>query len=140
MRTLYTHYAFHRGLKHMESMSRPQRHQSNAFAKHRLEYHQDYDARMEVKVDVVKNFPRPMQRQVWDGVEIREVSCDILLKSKLDNDTSSNGPHGRKQRGCGQSQSKSWLSQSNFGLSGMRALPLAAGINVGGHYKCSVIK
>ena len=39
---------------------------------------------MEVKVDVVKNFTRPMQRQVWEGVEIREVSCDILLNSKQD--------------------------------------------------------
>ena len=27
---------------------------------------------------------RPMQRQVWEGVEIREVSCDILLNSKQD--------------------------------------------------------
>ena len=39
---------------------------------------------MEVKVDVVKNFTRPMQRQVWEGVAIREESCDILLNSKLD--------------------------------------------------------
>ena len=31
---------FHRGLKHLESMSRPQAHQGNAFAKHRLEYHE----------------------------------------------------------------------------------------------------
>ena len=62
-----------------------------------LEYHEGYVARIEVKVDMVKNFPRPMQRQVWDGVEIREVSCDILLNSKLDHDTSSNGSHGRKR-------------------------------------------
>ena len=68
----------------MESMSSPLTHQSNAFAKHQLEYHQGDDTRMDVKVDVVKNFPRPMQRQVWEGVEIREVSCDILLNSKLD--------------------------------------------------------
>ena len=35
-------------------------------------------------MDVLKNFPRPMQRQVWEGVDIREVSCDVLLNSKLD--------------------------------------------------------
>ena len=35
-------------------------------------------------MDVEKNFTRPMQRQVWEGVEIREVSCDILLNSKQD--------------------------------------------------------
>ena len=62
--------AFHRGLKHMESVSRPQTNQSNAFAKHRLEYHQGNDTRMEIQVDVLKNFPRPMQRQVGEGVEI----------------------------------------------------------------------
>ena len=76
--------AFHRGLKHMESVSRPQANQSNAFAKHRLEYHQGTDARMDIQVDVVKTFPRPMQRQVWEGVEIREVECDVLLNSKQD--------------------------------------------------------
>ena len=27
---------------------------------------------------------RPIKRQVWEGVEIREVSCDILLSFKLD--------------------------------------------------------
>ena len=68
----------------MECISRPQTHQSNAFAKHKLENHQGNDTRMGVKVDVLKNFPRPMQRQVWEGVEIREVSCNILLNSKLD--------------------------------------------------------
>ena len=35
-------------------------------------------------MDVVKTFPRPMQRQVWEGVEIREVDCDVLLNSKQD--------------------------------------------------------
>ena len=59
---------------------------TNAFANthQKLEYHQVRDTSMELKVDVVKNFPRPMQRQVWEGVEIREVSCDILLNSKQD--------------------------------------------------------
>ena len=38
--------AFHRGLKHVESMSRPQTHQSNAFAKHQLEYRQGNDAQL----------------------------------------------------------------------------------------------
>ena len=32
----------------------------------------------------MKNFPRAMQRQVWEGVEIREAACDILLNSKQD--------------------------------------------------------
>ena len=76
--------AYHRELNHVESMTRPQAHKDNAFAKHNLEYHQGRDTSMEVKVDVVKNFTRPMQRQVWEGVEIREVSCDILLNSKQD--------------------------------------------------------
>ena len=30
---------------------------------------------------------------------------------------------------------RSFMSDKNFGPSGVRALPLAAGINVGGHYK-----
>ena len=68
----------------MKSMTRPQAHKDSAFAKHQLEYHQGRDTSMEVKVDFVKNFTRPMQRQVWEGVEIREVSCDILHNSKQD--------------------------------------------------------
>ena len=75
---------YHRGLKHQEAMRNPGKNQSNAFAKHKLEYHQGVGEIMEVQVDIVKNFPRPMQRQVWEGVEIREVSCDILLNSKQD--------------------------------------------------------
>ena len=35
-------------------------------------------------MDVVKTFTRSMQRQVWEGVEIREASCDILMNSKQD--------------------------------------------------------
>ena len=65
-------------------MTRPQAHKDNAFAKHKLEYHQGRHPSMEVKVDVVKNFTRPMQTQVWDGLEKREVLCDILLNSKQD--------------------------------------------------------
>ena len=38
---------------------------------------------MGVKVDVLKNFPRPMQRQVWEGVEIREVSSIPNLTTML---------------------------------------------------------
>ena len=64
----------------MESVSRPQTNQSNAFAKHRLEYHQGNYTRMEIYVDVLKNFPRPMQRQI----EIMKVDCDVLLNSKQD--------------------------------------------------------
>ena len=39
---------------------------------------------MKVQVDVIKNFPRPMQRQVWEGLEIREAKCDLILNSKQD--------------------------------------------------------
>ena len=65
-------------------MRRPDTHKDNAFANHKLNYHQGNTDSMEVKVDVVTNFTRPMQRQVWEGVAIREESCDILLNSKLD--------------------------------------------------------
>jgi hypothetical protein len=39
---------------------------------------------MEIQVDVLKIFPMPKQRQVWEGVEIREVNCDVILNSKQD--------------------------------------------------------
>ena len=51
-------------------MSRPQLHQSNAFAKHKLEYNQGNDTKKEVNEDMLKTFPRPMQRQMWECVEI----------------------------------------------------------------------
>ena len=76
--------AFHRGLAHQRGMRLPNTNQGNAFARHLLQYHQGDDDEMKVQVDVVKNFDRSMQRQVWEGVEIREVSCDILMNSKQD--------------------------------------------------------
>ena len=75
---------YHRGLKHQEGMKRPNSNKSNDFARHKLQYHQGDDDTTRVKVDVVKTFARSMQRQVSEGVEIREVSCDILMNSKQD--------------------------------------------------------
>ena len=46
-------------------------HQSNEFAKYILEYHQGAENSVAVKVDVVKAFTMPIQRQAWEGVEIR---------------------------------------------------------------------
>ena len=39
---------------------------------------------MRVNMDIVKTFPMPIQRQVWEGVEIREADSDILLNFKQD--------------------------------------------------------
>ena len=39
---------------------------------------------MAFKVDFLKTFPRQMQRQLLEGVEIMETSCDVLLNSKQD--------------------------------------------------------
>ena len=58
--------------------------QTNAFAKHKSEYHLLEEP--EFKLTVLKSFAKPLQRQLLEGLEIRhgESSCDVLMNSKLD--------------------------------------------------------
>ena len=65
-------------------MESPQDHPENAFVKHALEYHAGEVP--QYKLSVMGSFPKPLERQVWEGVMIRrsEQEDGVLMNSKLD--------------------------------------------------------
>ena len=57
----------------------------NAFCKHVIECHKgERSKNVQFQIDVVKGFKRPLERQIWEGVEIHRAKPDILMNSKLD--------------------------------------------------------
>ena len=73
-----------RGKQHLEAIKKPSSHNTNAFAKHKMEYHLDEQAKF--RLSIIKAFDKPLQRQILEGIEIRrgEQECDLLMNSKLD--------------------------------------------------------
>ena len=35
-------------------------------------------------LSLVKQFKKPLERQIWEGVEIHKANVDLLMNSKLD--------------------------------------------------------
>ena len=77
---------FTRGKEHMQSLENPENpsNRSNAFVRHREDFHRDEVSDVRYKVDVVKAFKRPLERQVWEGVEIHSSDAGVIMNSKLD--------------------------------------------------------
>ena len=75
---------YQRGLSHVKAISNPKRHNENAFAKHINECHNGDREQVKFKVDVVRRFKRPLERQIWEGVEIHNAQANIQMNSKLD--------------------------------------------------------
>ena len=75
-----------RGRQHVENLEneRSSNRTSNAFVRHRDLYHRGEEESVRFKVDVVRKFKKPLQRQVWEGVEIHSSEAGILMNSKLD--------------------------------------------------------
>ena len=76
-----------RGAQHLDAIASPdsQNAQANAMAKHSREYHSGDTP--EYKFSVLNSFPKPLERQIWEGVLIRrgEVNQDVrLMNSKVD--------------------------------------------------------
>ena len=74
-----------RGKEHIDAMRKPQTNLTNAFAKHKVEYHLLEEP--EFKLTMLRSFTKPLQRQLLEGLEIRhgESTCDVLMNSsKLD--------------------------------------------------------
>ena len=72
-----------RGKQHMAAIRDPDRHQNNAFSKHIREYHNG-QSEVQFKVDIVKSYNKPLERQVREGVEIYNNTANIVMNSKLD--------------------------------------------------------
>ena len=77
---------FARGKQHLQCLENPESpsNRSNAFVRHREDFHRDETERVLYRVDVVKSFKRPLERQVWEGVEIHSSSAGVQMNSKLD--------------------------------------------------------
>ena len=75
-----------RGKQHIECLNNPTTAsgKANAFVKHRELYHRDEEDSVSYRVDVVKRFRKPLERQVWEGVEIHASNAGIPMNSKLD--------------------------------------------------------
>ena len=75
--------AYQRGLQHVYALKDPKRHTHNAFCKHIMENHKG-DTKVKFKVDVMKRFQRPLERQLYEGIEIFRANADIVMNSKQD--------------------------------------------------------
>jgi len=73
-----------RGQQHLKAMQNPvQSKNKNAFAKHIIEKHGDGE-KVKFGFKIVKNFAKPLERQVREGVEILGMRADVVMNSKLD--------------------------------------------------------
>ena len=54
-----------------------------SFAKHIREYHRR-EKNVKFKMEVIKTFRKPLERQVWEGIEIHGADENILMNSKMD--------------------------------------------------------
>ena len=75
-----------RGGQHLADIEAPESEKSkaNAFVKHAKEYHNG--EMPNYQLSIVGEHPKPLQRQIWEGVLIRrgEQELDVLMNSKLD--------------------------------------------------------
>ncbi len=73
-----------RGKQHLEAARTPKTHESNAIARHIIEYHESKNDYTTFKMDIINTFNRPLQRQLKEGIEIARCKADIVMNSKLD--------------------------------------------------------
>ena len=71
-----------RGKQHLEAIREHHKHQSNAFAKHRKEHHNNEETKF--RLDIIKYHKTPLERQIREGVEIVRANTDVIMNSKLD--------------------------------------------------------
>ena len=65
-------------------MEDPNSHQENAFVRHAQEFHAGETPKY--KLSITGSHPRPLDRQIWEGVLIRrsEKDLDCTMNSKMD--------------------------------------------------------
>ena len=75
--------AYVRGKQHLDAVKDHRRNQSNAFARHIKEHHNNRETKF--KMEVITGNRTSLERQVREGVEImRANNADILMNSKLE--------------------------------------------------------
>ena len=75
--------AYVRGLQHMKALEKPRSHQENAFFRHREDFHLGEEGDVQFKLELIRNFSKPMGRLVCEGCNI-STEADICMNGKLD--------------------------------------------------------
>ena len=73
-----------RGPQHLEAIKKPKKHQENAFVRHREDCHKGEEGDVKFKMDVVRCYPRAMDRQIGEGCFIQSPEAELLMNGKLD--------------------------------------------------------
>ena len=74
--------AYVRGRQHMAAIHNASNCMHNAFARHMIEYHPHQDPKF--RIDIIGKYKSALERQIAEGVEIFNMTCDIPMNSKLD--------------------------------------------------------
>ena len=72
-----------RGKEHLKAIRQPTQYKNNAFGKHSIEHHNS-KKNVKYRLDIVRSYRKPLERQVREGVEIFRMKPDIIMNSKLD--------------------------------------------------------
>ena len=71
-----------RGKQHLEAIRDHEKNQSNAFAKHKREPHNNEETQF--KLEIIAYHKTPLERQIREAVEIVRARADTIMNSKLD--------------------------------------------------------
>ena len=73
-----------RGAQHLEALEKPGSHPDNAFVRHKAEYHQGEEDKVEFKLELIGHYEKPVERQVCEGIYIHTDPSDVVMNSKVD--------------------------------------------------------
>ena len=73
-----------RGRQHLEAIKKPKKHKENAFVRHTEDCHKGEESVIKFKVDVVRCYPRAMDRQIGEGCFIQSPEAELIMNGKLD--------------------------------------------------------
>ena len=74
--------AYVSGLQHVKALNRS--HQESAFVRHREGFHLGEEGDVQFKLELIRNFSKPMGRLVCEGCNIMSTEADICMNGKLD--------------------------------------------------------
>ena len=73
-----------RGRQHLEAIKKPKKHKENAFVRHTEDCHKGEESVIKFKMEVVRCYPRAMDRQIGEGCFIQSPEADLIMNGKLD--------------------------------------------------------
>ena len=73
-----------RGRQHLEALRKPNKHQENAFVRHREDIHKGEEDSVRYRMKVVGCYARAMGHQIGEGCFILSPKADLLMNVKMD--------------------------------------------------------